>query len=363
MVTLIDVEEMRTKMRIKETDDHQARMSKKISYVVRYGVPDIDKVEHNGTKYYKLKQVLNLNIFQGVSEETLLKVVDRANHQKTRYEIIEIGGENCIKAAGQRATDPVERAALKAQKREKKKALKEVMDASVGKKGLSEEEKKAKLDPIGVTQKLLDLPMSQKENVVINNPNVPNEDHSKLFADFCKRFKGKGFPPENNHHPHNDSSKDKVDHPVADAMPFCPGVPWFSTHGNTMMPPTPHLSALQAAYHEQQQRLMYGAQLGMQNMAMRNLYHSMYYNPMAAAAFYMQNMAQGGIMGNPRGGMPFPPGAYGYNKAEGKNGKGKNWGFNGGKGGKGKKGEHNKFGPKNGAILRVGEKGLYWEGE
>jgi len=337
---MIDVEEMNTKMRVKETDDYQSLMSKKISYVVRYGVPDIDKVEHNGTHYYMLKQVLNLNIFQDVTEETFLEVVEQANQQKTRYEITEIDGENCIKAAGQRATDPVERAAQKAKRKEKKKALKDVLLENM----VNEEEfaRKWKLDALA-SQKLLELPIAQKQNAMLKfspNSNVPNEDYSKLFVAFCKRFKARGAHDDGNG---SSTPKEKISHPVPDAMPFCPGVPWYSTHGKTI----PHTSPLQA--NLEQQGIMYGTQLGMQNMAMSNLYNSMFYDPMAAAAaFYMQTGLGGKEGYGGKGGYGGFDG--GYNKDGGAKGakgaKGSQWSKGGKPSPKGGKMGEQKFVPK-----------------
>lgn len=256
MIAEIDVEEMKTKMRMKDTDDEQSKMSKQISYVVRYGAPEIDKVEYNSGHYYKLKQMLALNIFEGVSEETFLQVVDRANTQKMRYEIRNLGGEPCIKAAGQHGGDPLERVLSKMQEKEEKRLARESgygsRDANrLSSTKMSEEEfaRKWSLDPLA-RQKLMDLPPEHKQNAMLKfapNSMVPNEDYSKLFVAFCKRFAvsgsflggGGGGGGGGGHKAMVTSPKWKRGgiHPmldsmrwVADAMPFCPGVPWYSLH-------------------------------------------------------------------------------------------------------------------------------------
>jgi len=322
MTAVIDVGEMRTKMRIKESDDEQATMSKQISFVVRYGIPNINKVEHEGVHFYKLKEVLALNIFEGVKEAEFLEIVDRANQEKTRYDIQKINGENCIKAAGVRGVDPVERAAQKKLKQESKRVVKQVLDGRT-KKTIDEEEfvRKWSLDPLA-RQKLFDLPSSQKQNAMIKfspNPNVPNDDYSKLFVAFCKRFKAKAGDYGNDEDTPQSGKKGqkKMTHPVADAMPFCPGVPWYSTHGKT----TPHLAPQQQ--HQAQQGTMYGMQLGMQNLAMSNLYNQMYFGPQAYGYNQFAYGAAGGYKGGYQGN---------WNNQGGANQKG-----SGGKGGKGGK--------------------------
>lgn len=244
---VVDIAEMTQKMRIKDSDDERATLSKKISYVLRYGVGKSIELAPDEDGYYKVQDILDLpEICKGVTEKMFKENVNRSNQDKIRYDMKDLEGVTWIKAAGHRGPQT--------SKADKEKAK---MDAAKGGKpgqqrtgsnraerkgkGISEEEfaNKWNLDQLA-RQKLHDLGPGPRVTAMSQfdpNVNVPHEDFSKVFVAFCKRFRSRGKGNEDDDDDEGDQKMNHDSHtslttPLAGAMPFCPGVPWYSVQQN-----------------------------------------------------------------------------------------------------------------------------------
>eukprot|EP00397_Hematodinium_sp_SG-2012_P043403 GEMP01048239.1.p1 GENE.GEMP01048239.1~~GEMP01048239.1.p1 ORF type:complete len:380 (+),score=82.56 GEMP01048239.1:262-1401(+) len=245
----LDMNEMTQKMRIKETDDDRTTLSKKISYVLRYGVGKTIDLPSDADGFYRIKDILALpDIFKGVSEKVIKDNINRSNADKIRYEVKDIDGVSWIKAAGHRgeaARGQPKSAGTKEAKGGKQGQQRNASTKADGrKKGYSEDDfaMRWSLDTLA-RQKLHELPTTQRQLAMSQfapNQNVPDEDFSKVFVAFCKRFRsrqGKGGNEDEDDDDHGDPNKKlnlgnqvtSQTMPLAGAMPFCPGVPWFST--------------------------------------------------------------------------------------------------------------------------------------
>jgi len=233
--TVIDLNQMNQKMRIKESDDDRALLSKKISYVLRYGIGKSIVLTPDKDGYYKVADIIGLEeIFEGVTEEVFKENVSRSNEDKIRYDMKDIDGVAWIKGAGLRGSQ--------AQAKAEKEAAADGTRSSPrkGGRGQTVEEfvTKWNLDPLA-RQKIYELPLNQRLNAMNQfdpGANVPYEDYSKVFVAFCKRFrvKSKGGANEDDEDGTADAQESvSPTKPLAGAMPFCPGVPWVSIQKNS----------------------------------------------------------------------------------------------------------------------------------
>mmetsp|Transcript_92513 Transcript_92513/g.160727 ORF Transcript_92513/g.160727 Transcript_92513/m.160727 type:complete len:557 (+) Transcript_92513:79-1749(+) len=84
-------------MSLKPNDDERTAISKKISWILRHGAKKVGaEIDEEG--WVRVKDMLALDIFEGIMEERLLSVVHESNAQKVRYELKHAEDGPAIKA-------------------------------------------------------------------------------------------------------------------------------------------------------------------------------------------------------------------------------------------------------------------------
>jgi RNA:NAD 2'-phosphotransferase (TPT1/KptA family) len=267
----VNVLEMTHKMRLKVTDAPSTIVSKKLSYILRYGINRNVVLPKDAEGYFLIKDILGLSIFAGVTEEQVIEVIEASNNEKARYDLLGEEGSRRVKAAGHRA-EAGERKEAKREERKKKKELtaryveeklrlggvaglsNDIHDIGMNtgnetyahispqQKNLheitlpqtntdSEQEFIKKWDLNDEAQQtLVELPIFQRYAVIQEfapNPDIQKDNYSKVFINFCKRFKIKVAKMEDGMIKGGETTEPKSLNSAAD--PFVPSGTYISS--------------------------------------------------------------------------------------------------------------------------------------
>lgn len=158
-------------MRVSDSDDERAVISKKLSYVLRHGAKQLG-LKMNNDGFVEVSDLLQCEaLFHGVAEETLLDVVEQSNASKQRYDLLEKPTGKMIRASGKRTIEGVQapgagltKAQRQQQKEESQAQRQQQKDASLRERRASEDVQTSSPDSRQARSRRLEDPMLDRRN-------------------------------------------------------------------------------------------------------------------------------------------------------------------------------------------------------